>query len=379
MAPYSCSYERWLSLCVGKQLVWATWRRHFQRLGHTCSSSWKRRLWRLLRRCSRDRCRKRLYVSSKSGWYSLGLGKQSRGQLGNPSIVNSVYPVQIKASVSPDSFLTGIGSISAYGGTAAAVKAADGSVWTWGDNSNSQLGNSGVSTSSSLLPVVVQTNDPTLPTLTGVTNVQISDTHALAARGDGSLWTWGANYSGELGDGIFGDTSEPVARKIALGSVDAAFAGSGSSAALTSDGTFYVWGDDEFGQLGFLSSNSSFTPILMEPPIDTDGDGLSDWAEVILGSDPTRWDTNGDGVPDGLAVRLGISLRSLDTDGDGISNADEIANGTDPLSVDTDGDGHPDNLDAFPLDPTRWDPLPAGDGSPLVIQLVRPYGAVPLP
>ena len=69
---------------------------------------------------------------------------------------------------------------------------------------------------------------------------------------------------------------------------------------------------------------------------------------------------------------------SVDLDGDCVSNRDELRNGTDPLKADTDGDGHPDGIDAYPLDPGRWEPEPPtpGDTEPPLIFLTEPQGAV---
>jgi hypothetical protein len=99
-----------------------------------------------------------------------------------------------------------------------------------------------------------------------------------------------------------------------------------------------------------------------------------------LGIDPRNWDANGDGVPDSISLFLGIDPLNLDQDGDGIPNAVELAMGTNPFKADTDGDGVPDGVDAFPLDPTRWElPAVTGDNTPPGITLFEPTGATPVP
>ena len=114
---------------------------------------------------------------------------------------------------------------------------------------------------------------------------------------------------------------------------------------------------------------------------DTDGDGLSDWKENELGTDPFAIDSNGDGLSDGMEYAAGLDPVSNDVDGDGSSNAQELAAGTNPFLADTDGDGVIDGLDAYPLDPTRWQ-APAADPNdhtaPTII-LTQPAGAVLLP
>lgn len=92
---------------------------------------------------------------------------------------------------------------------------------------------------------------------------------------------------------------------------------------------------------------------------DTDGDGLSDYTEYIkTNTDPLLTDTDGNGIADGsedadgdgltnLAERLlGTALNKTDTDGDGLSDGQERELGTDPLNDDTDGDGVADGREA---------------------------------
>jgi len=82
-------------------------------------------------------------------------------------------------------------------------------------------------------------------------------------------------------------------------------------------------------------------------------------------------------VSDGTEVAMGFSPTSNDVDGDGLTYAQELLKGTNPFRADTDGDGVLDGIDAFPLDPTRWqtptDPTP---GVPPIITLQEPTNAV---
>ena len=127
----------------------------------------------------------------------------------------------------------------------------------------------------------------------------------------------------------------------------------------------------------FTSSADPWYPA--EWRLDGDADGLSNGQELYYGTSPSNSDTNSDGVPDKTAIQSGISATSLDTDGDGVLNAQEIINGTSPFLVDSDGDGVADNLDAFPLDPSRRD-APAGtpgDVTAPQILLITPENATP--
>ncbi|MEZ4467572.1 MAG: C2 family cysteine protease [bacterium] len=87
---------------------------------------------------------------------------------------------------------------------------------------------------------------------------------------------------------------------------------------------------------------------------DTDGDGLSDQAEIVAGTDPSIADTDGDGLTDGAELRTyGTDPTVADQDGDGVMEWREIKNGTDPKVADTDGDGLLDGVDPNPLNPAN--------------------------
>jgi hypothetical protein len=172
-----------------------------------------------------------------------------------------------------------------------------------------------------------------------VVAAEAGGSHGVVARRDGSVWTWGGNGYGQLGDGTTEahGLAEPVPNFSLL---DAAW--------LTSD---------------------------------ADNDGLPTWRELEAGTDPLNPDTNGDGLLDGAAQQSGKSATNADMDGDGVTNVLERQNGTDPFASDTDGDGVSDGTDAYPLDPTRSQgPTPdPNDTTPPVIQLTFPTTAHPVP
>lgn len=91
---------------------------------------------------------------------------------------------------------------------------------------------------------------------------------------------------------------------------------------------------------------------------DTDGDGLSDEYETILGTSITNADSDGDGLNDGDEVNLyHINPNNSDTDGDGLGDQYEVSNGLNPNSSDSDGDGLSDNdeISTYHTNPTKSD------------------------
>ena len=113
--------------------------------------------------------------------------------------------------------------------------------------------------------------------------------------------------------------------------------------------------------------------------VDSDGDGLPNWKELEIGSDPYNADTNGNGLNDGAEYNSGFDPTSNDSDGDGLTNEEEYGLGTNPFWADSDGDAVEDGLDAYPLDPTMstmTDPTP---GTAPTITLELPTNAVLIP
>jgi alpha-tubulin suppressor-like RCC1 family protein len=96
--------------------------------------------------------------------------------------------------------------------------------------------------------------------LDAVTSIAAGDEHSLALRSDGTVWAWGANASGQLGDGTTDRRTQP-ARVEALDNVRGIAAGHAFSLALKADGSVWAWGANEAGQLGDGTNNSSLQPV----------------------------------------------------------------------------------------------------------------------
>jgi alpha-tubulin suppressor-like RCC1 family protein len=127
----------------------------------------------------------------------------------------------------------------------------DGTVYAWGDNTYGQMGN-GVSGGVQLMPVQVAG-------LTGIKAIAAGGHHTLVVKSDNTVWGWGRNTSGQLGDRSFTNRSTPV-QAWQLTGVIAIAAGETHSLALKSDNTVYVWGGNGNGQLGLNDQNNRDQP-----------------------------------------------------------------------------------------------------------------------
>jgi alpha-tubulin suppressor-like RCC1 family protein len=127
---------------------------------------------------------------------------------------------------------------------------ADGTLWAWGENSFGQLGDGTLT--ERLLAVRVEG-------ITGVKAVAGGGSHTLALTDDGRVWTWGLNEHGELGDGTTVSRALPTPVPNLQGVVAIA-AGQYHSLAVKADGTLWAWGANSVGQLGVGSAASRSTP-----------------------------------------------------------------------------------------------------------------------
>jgi alpha-tubulin suppressor-like RCC1 family protein len=179
-------------------------------------------------------------------------GNNFYGQLGDGTTMGSTNPIQVSG-------ITSAVEVSVNNGFSCARKA-DRTTWCWGGNTDGELGVG--TTANSSTPVQV--------TGIGSTTAQISagDNGACAVLTDGSLWCWGANFDGNLGDGTTTRqlspvqvTATPFAHNVAEVSMGV------HTCARTTDGKVWCWGHNSNGQLGNGNTTSSPTPVLV--PITT--------------------------------------------------------------------------------------------------------------
>lgn len=181
-----------------------------------------------------------LSIKTDSTLWAWGVG--TTGQLGQGDILTKSSPVQIGA-------LTDWAQVSGGDASSFAIKT-DGTLWSWGKNNNGQLG-------------VGDTTDRSSPTQVGALTTWAlvgfsSADSGCAIRTDGTLWTWGNNYSGALGQGNTTKYSSPK-QVGALTDWSKVNMGRYWGVAIKTDGTLWTWGYNLAGALanGTITDTSS--------------------------------------------------------------------------------------------------------------------------
>ena len=174
-------------------------------------------------------------------------GSNNYGELGYDTPFNN--PACIPSQING---LTGVRGVRGGFHHSLALKS-DGTVWSWGYNSKGQLGDG--TTANRIIPGQVAGLTAVAAVATGPEAY-----HNLALKFDGTVWAWGANDYGQLGDGSTTDRHTPV-RVVALNGVVAIAAARSQSFAVRDDGSVWAWGYNGDGQLGNSTTSDSHTPI----------------------------------------------------------------------------------------------------------------------
>jgi len=160
-------------------------------------------------------------------------------------------------------------SISAGASHVALIKA-NGKLYTWGNNANGQLGIG--STTGQTSAIQVGTDSTWV-------KVAASDAHTVAIKNDGTLWAWGRNDYGQVGDGTTTQRTSPVQIDTDTTWVEVYSCKGTFSYAKKSDGTLWSWGRNQRGQLG--NGDTGGTTVLEPEQIGFD----EDWLRISVGND----------------------------------------------------------------------------------------------
>jgi len=181
-------------------------------------------------------------------------GYNGDGELGNGTTTNSDVPVAV-------SMPSGVRFTAVAAGNGHSIAlASNGTVWAWGFNGQGELGNG--TTTNSDVPVAIVT--PKGVTFTAIAG---GDSYSLALASNGAAWAWGDNLYGQLGNGTTTNSDVPVAVSMPTGiTFRAAAAGSAHSLAVAMNGTLWAWGYNFYGQLGNGSTANSDSPVPANMP-----------------------------------------------------------------------------------------------------------------
>ena len=143
------------------------------------------------------------------------------------------------------------------GGEFTLARRSNGTLWTWGDNSKGQLGNNTLTSH-------------TAPAMVGTASNWVAQSagwsHVVALQADGTLWAWGNNSKGQLGNGTTTNLKTPT-RITTANDWSAISAGDFHTLALKQDGTLWAWGENTKGQLGNGTTTNLKIPTQIIPAI----------------------------------------------------------------------------------------------------------------
>ncbi|MEW5677119.1 T9SS type A sorting domain-containing protein [Flavobacterium enshiense] len=200
-------------------------------------------------------------------------GYNWHGQLGDNSTTNRRIPTQIGTD-------TTWKSISAGGNHSLALKQ-DGTIWTWGYNWYGQLGDG--TNSNKLAPTQINTSNIW-------TSINAGNNFSYAIKSDGTLWAWGYNGGGILGTGDGGITTmlyipTQVGTNNNWLSINA---GGIHNLAIKQDGTLWAWGYNTMGQIGQTGADNVYIPT----QIGTN----NNWLSVSAGNNQQSYSIKQDGT-----------------------------------------------------------------------------------
>ena len=209
-------------------------------------------------------------------------GQNTNGQLGDNTNIKRHTPIKVLKGAYGGTTYLGDNSNNKIIAVASGVYhssalAENGTVYTWGDNSEGQLGDN--TTDDRLAPIKVLKGAYSGTTHLGddgnnkIIAVALGNTHSIALAEDHRVYTWGYNWDGQLGDNTSTERHTPV--KVLKGAyggtsylgddsnnkITDVSSGAYHSIASAEDGTVYTWGYNNYGALGDNTTTGRYTPI----------------------------------------------------------------------------------------------------------------------
>ncbi len=192
-----------------------------------------------------------------SGCTLWGWGVNTHGQVGIGTTTQQISPAQVGATT---------WKVLSAGGTHTCGIRTDTTLWCWGNNDFGGVGNGGTVTQ--VAPVVVSGTSTTWKA------VAASDGgHTCAIRTDDTLWCWGRNDVGQIGDGTNTMRTSPV--RVGTATWKSVVTGYDHTCGIRSDDTLWCWGRNTDGEVGDGTTTNRTTPVRV---------GTATWKTVAGGS-----------------------------------------------------------------------------------------------
>ncbi len=204
-------------------------------------------------------------VGLRSNGTAWAWGTNTVGQLGDGTASNRSSPVSVVGG-----FADWV-QMSAGGEHTVGLRS-NGTAWAWGQNGNAQLGDNTLTSKSSPVSVVGGFTD--------WVHLSANRLHTAGVRASGTIWAWGNNNFGQLGNNAIAQRSSPVS--VVGGFTDWVQVSTGyrHTVAVRANGTAWAWGYNAFGQLGNNTTTSVSSPVSVVG-------GFTDWVQVSSGAGMT--------------------------------------------------------------------------------------------
>jgi alpha-tubulin suppressor-like RCC1 family protein len=230
-------------------------------------------------------------------------GENTSGELGYGSVGLIVNVVPAQASIIVDAISVSCGE------SFTVVLKNDGTVWTFGENVYGQLG---YFSNPSLVPALV-------PGITNAIEISCGESHTMVLKSDNTVWTFGYNQFGQLGNGSM-DTSSNFVPSQVLGITDAIAISGGKfhSCIIRTDNTVWTFGNNVSGQLGNSTNINSSVPVQVTGMTDAEQVSGGSFHTAILKNDNTLW-TSGNNLygqfGNGTNIGSNIPIQATDSSG----------------------------------------------------------------